>query len=401
MNYGTSKIVLSGEVQIGPLKPRKDEVLVVTTIKELTKSRTALNQLQYDLDWAPHELKYLDAYCFVREPSPAMALLVTQGERAQLQAAYSSNKTCVHILKQPNLCAVLIKKYESVDHGNVMDMVVGDIRRPLTDINSHHVRESIGWMLLDVILSFHLLTESRICHGDLKLNNLLHNPPRRRFKVNDFGLASTFDGIDFAGRFGTMTCPWYHPIFKAITTIDDKNVAKRQLQKRHAGLIDRYAFLGLVFQLGRATNASKLLSAHVQTLIKGYMLSLMVGLRRPPTFGPNAPATNQRERRAAKQRSDFDAQSSKWNLRNIKHFQDQKSKGSEAFCVQVHQYGLYMLKDWAGMFDTVVKWAWPHRAPRYTASIRDFMTSKRPAPIPSSGSHRNGSQFTTHVKRKR
>ena len=223
------------------------------------------------------------------------------------------------------------------------------------------------------------------------------------FKVNDFGLASTFDQIEFTKRFANLACPWYHPIFKAIATIDNKNVAKCRLQKRHASLIDRYAFLGLVFQLGLATGASNLLPESYKQMIKGDILNLMIRLRRPPPFGPTNPPTNQREQRLVKQRTEFNRQSDKWNLRNIQHFRETKSKGAEAFCVQVRKYDLYILKGWPGIFDAVVKWAWAHTPPRNTTSILDFLESKRPAPIRKSTCIKpvSKSQFTTRVKRKR
>ena len=388
MKFGSSKIVLENSVEaqvIGLRTLDEHQILLVTTMDELVQSEQAIRNVTHDWlpsSWSLENKQFLDLYCFVRTPNPQNARLLSKSKIAALQKKFSStHTTCATILNRPNLCVVKTRKYEPMSHGTIVDTVLRDIGKPLKRISRQEIRESFGWMMADLILAAFILTQNRTSHNDIKLNNLVHDITTKRFKLIDFGLASPIAEIDYKTRFGQAVCPWYHPIFQAIDSIPKKNPMKRILERRHAGLIDRFAFVGVLFQLHCAIHASR----HLPDMEKKYwqceLIHLIVQCKKPGRFRTQVP-TNVRERQIAKLEREFETQSIKWTKRNRRQFEERRESGATAFCDILLAHKLFPIKSWDQLFDEVVLWAWPdkgqhRRHPRCVKSIHTFLESKR------------------------
>ena len=77
-------------------------------------------------------------------------------------------------------------------------------------------------------------------------------------KVNDFGLSqSTEDGLIF-GRYQDVNSIFYHPIFRAIKGIKRQSV-KKKMHEMYRTLIDRFAFVVMIYELQLACEMSHLI----------------------------------------------------------------------------------------------------------------------------------------------
>ncbi len=378
MDVGTSKIVLWGRHgKVGRVTATDTEVLLVTTQEELQRSHQILHHMTLRTleTWTPFERRYLKAYCFALPPSASRASVLGPADLAHLVQCHGSNPHCARILRNPELWVVATRRLTPVNHSNAIDLAMRDAHNPATFA---HIKAAIGWVLVDLILSGHLLACDRVCHGDIKLNNILSDDESHRFKLNDFGLASLFGTVDFDGRFGRVLCPWYPPIFLALATVK-KALTKRRLQLRHVGLIDRFAFVGVVFQLGCAAHASQCVKPEWRTKLCAELFGLIRRLAQPAPFGPHRDPTTKRERVEWQEYKEFLHQSAKYNDVKLAHYVTRKCEGERAFCQMVKDHELYQIQSWSAMFTTVSRWAWPRQRPTCVTSLLSFIQSKRPA----------------------
>lgn len=334
VNYGGSKLVLSGHVRIGTLVPTGRQVLVLAAQDELQHSVQVL-------DGIPR--RYLDSW-FAR--SPTLIRAVTRDEQQHLAAAFASNDLCTLILTQPTLYLALAPKYDPVGPDDAIDIVLDDIRRPVSSIAPAHVCSRLGQALLAVLRGCWALSQQSLCHGDLKINNLFFDPTSRTFKIGDFGLTAPFDAVDYAGRFGTLLSPWYHPIFYAIQHASIDAQAKTQLCLLHAGLIDRFAFVGLIYQFYLSAGWSFLLSPTCAQQVRARVLDLVSRCRRPtPEVDANWQA--------------FDQHSACWTRWKLDAFRSAGMMDSAAYCQFLLDHKLFAVAEWLSLYEIIYEWAYP------------------------------------------
>lgn len=377
---GTAKLVLFGrDARLGDVRAKPSQVLIVTTMQELRQSDDVLRHLSFSglSNWSPIEKRGLRASCFARVPGPIHATSLTDQDYEELKTRYHKDAASAFILNQADLYWIVARRYDPVEHGNALQLTIHPLLQAPAKVSVRAIQQSIGWMLLDVILAAYLLMRSKICHGDLKLNNLVHDPSTHRFKIIDFGLAATYAGIDYKHRFGPIVHPWYHPIFRAIFTIPDTNPAKKQLQRRYAGLIDRFAFVGLVYQFEYALGAGPpKLESTVVVELKVRLCQLLAQFRAPEWHPANTPPTK-KDMAIAKHRANFVQQSTKWLDRSKAHFEKEGATGAVRFCRLVKTHKLYHIAPWTDIFRKVVAWAWPAHRPMHLESLQTFLETRR------------------------
>ena len=354
VNFGTSKLVVHGPFTQGSIQVNSNQVLIVTTRSELTHESQTIKELVSTRGaWTHLEKKRLKQYCFTELPSHYTSVSTTTFN--WLQRHYGNQPGCATILKQSNLVYVIVKKYKPVCHYSIVDILF-DIHTQLFSIQK--VKKAIAWVLLDTILALSLLSSDGMAHCDFKLNNLVYDDMTKRFKVTDFGYTTSFDTIAFENRIGTIHYPWFHPYFQAIHSMSNTS-KKNIIRLKHAGLVDRFAFVGFVFQIKRALCASRLLPKEYYTTLHYDMLSLLASMK-----GQSPSQT-------------FECQSTKWNKINRAVFVEQKAFGAVEWCDIIHEYQLYSIGSWNQLFKQVVRWAWSSNVPRSLVSLSSFIASKK------------------------
>jgi hypothetical protein len=341
--HGTSKIVLFGDAQVGAFVPTCNQVLVITTARELVRCSDAFAIV--DQNRCNHSLV---KRCFVRDPSIHASRIISEKERRPLLGMFARNNICLNILKQPDLRIAVVPKYDPVNPDDAVDAIIDDIRRPLSSIGPEHICARLGQAFLDVLRGCWVLADASICHGDLKINNLFMDGRDQSFKIGDFGLATAMDAIDFTGRFGPLLSPWYHPIFYAIYHASIDPSEKQSLQAQHAGLIDRFAFLSLIYQFYLSVGWSQLLSLTCARRIQTQLLELLGRCCEPQTVDPA--------------RQVFDQHSACWAQWAKASFDSAGMAHSAAYCQLLCDNNLFTIKKWPQLYDTI--WTWTHPGKR-------------------------------------
>ena len=356
---------------------RPNQVVIVSTKDELKREADISRELQLTFlqkwtDTQRHTLKYS---MFSIPPSTIEPIALTWEDVRVLKKRFDGKENVQKILRKSNLQLLFLPRLQPITFYNAMDLLLDSQKLFGQFYTLEFAKEVIGWMLTNVIVSCSLLEQNEIVHADVKLNNLLYDPRVKQFKLGDFGLSKTYRTCNFASQFGKTMYPWHHPIFLAIQCMAPQNPRKALLGRKHASLVDRYAFVGLLYQLSCAIPNSKKLGHSIQLELRDSLFSLCGMCRKPvSTHRP----TNTQEFQAQRLEQDFHRKSMEWLEKMKLRFDHRKEHGASDFVQLVLDMEVWDVAEWSYIFDSVVLWAWrKSRRPKHMESLAQFIESKR------------------------
>lgn len=347
-----------------PLAPR-GEVLMVTDIAEIQLEHEAFRQITLNFlkGWSTTAKYKLLKYCFVPPPRPAHCRMLTSADKARLCRLVDHHQLqkTKHIIWSKNSCAVQVKRYQPLNNTSVLQLVL----RNCSCKSLETIRQSLAWVLLDMLLGCVLLHKQGMCHGDVKLNNFVYDTQSNRLKMIDFGALTRYDEGALEKKFGNMTYIWHHPIFTHLL----KTSARPEESQNLAGMIDRFSFMGIVEQFTWSIMQCTLLDDEVKEKLRLSLRTLMYSFKRPDSkHGSNA----------VRQCQKFDRQCDRVMEDRIAFHESKKNHDhASEFCRVVKRHRLYRMLSWSGIFNSVVKWAWVSCSPRCLQNIATFVKSKR------------------------